>query len=200
MRFCSISDFNPRAPQGARLARFFVEPIPDPFQSTRSARSAANTIVAAPSPRPFQSTRSARSATDVVDVLHAFTWISIHALRKERDSGSLSLRTTTQYFNPRAPQGARLVLSSGLCVLKQFQSTRSARSATNPEHPASKGYYISIHALRKERDRPQSKATYPAYVFQSTRSARSATAIRQTLISIKRFQSTRSARSATTAF
>ncbi len=57
--------------------------------------------------------------------------ISIHALREERDSW-----THLWGVGPQA-----------------FQSTRSARSATeHPEHWFHKEWVISIHALREERD------------------------------------------------
>ena len=101
--------------------------------------------------------------------------ISIHALRKERDTD-----------DPSLPRAAR-----------EFQSTRSARSATDEESAEVVYKTISIHALRKERDphnrsaadaqrisihalrkeRDNSPMTLPAEaIFQSTRSARSATA------------------------
>ena len=81
--------------------------------------------------------------------------------------------------------------------LTQFQSTRSARSATTGITSANFGFVISIHALREERDRVRDplglwhwnfnpRAPRGArhdllrwwlydLVFQSTRSARSAT-------------------------
>ena len=61
-------------------------------------------------------------------------------------------------------------------IRKLFQSTRSARSATQL-HPVN-GIHInvSIHALRKERDLLSGMYEGTTTVFQSTRSARSATA------------------------
>ena len=57
-----------------------------------------------------------------------------------------------KHFNPRAPQGAR---QDGIIVRydrKEFQSTRSAGSATAQERRRSHDWEISIHALRRERD------------------------------------------------
>ena len=59
----------------------------------------------------FQSTRSAWSATQsVLHSLHLFN-ISIHALRMERDLFLRRNQLDQNYFNPRAPHGARLALS-----------------------------------------------------------------------------------------
>ena len=56
--------------------------------------------------------------------------ISIHALRMERDSGWIAGHLADLDFNPRAPHGARLT-SDGVWEDKvEFQSTRSAWSAT----------------------------------------------------------------------
>ena len=56
--------------------------------------------------------------------------ISIHALRMERDDGVLPPDPAGADFNPRAPHGARPSLSASLPIRAQFQSTRSAWSAT----------------------------------------------------------------------
>ena len=56
------------------------------------------------------------------------------------------------YFNPRAPQGARHEADGSHKIVTQFQSTRSARSATRTDELIARGIRISIHALRKERD------------------------------------------------
>ena len=62
--FAPFTHFNPRAPQGARHEQSaYVKEL-----------------------EAFQSTRSARSATLFVVICHYKNLISIHALRKERDS------------------------------------------------------------------------------------------------------------------
>ena len=123
-------------------------------------------------------------------------------------------------FNPRAPRGARPCPCSALSVFSIFQSTRSARSATDDGAPTLKRPLISIHALREERDPDSIGRVNYGKLFQSTRSARSATSSRPGNPSVAsnfnpraprgarrliaraglygtRFQSTRSARSAT---
>ena len=126
------SDFNPRAPHGARLAPFEgdVEEV------------------------QFQSTRSAWSATSPVRGRCRGGSISIHALRMERDSSRPSTAPPTSayfnpraphgarppcvparqggntHFNPRAPHGARLFRFQQATFFILFQSTRSAWSAT----------------------------------------------------------------------
>ena len=125
-------NFNPRAPRGARRLLWDYYTLADLFQSTRSARSAT--------------AHFRQGAPHFV--------ISIHALREERDPrGRRPLWCRSLYFNPRAPRGARPALfllrgdkthdfnpraprgarlirsiASGSAV--GFQSTRSARSAT----------------------------------------------------------------------
>ena len=86
----------------------YLQNVETQFQSTRSARSATQVESGHPSPQLFQFTRSARSATvrpSFIHLLNIFqstrsarsatkeaqhdktgTAISIHALRKERDS------------------------------------------------------------------------------------------------------------------
>ena len=56
--------------------------------------------------------------------------ISIHALRRERDGRKDPRPNWDIYFNPRAPQGARPKHSKTLQKAGEFQSTRSAGSAT----------------------------------------------------------------------
>ena len=148
----SYRHFNPRAPQGARptagslysvqllfqstrSARSATELRPRDvdswiFQSTRSARSATLPDIFAPQLLQFQSTRSARSATPVDIVYAQFRHISIHALRKERDVGTIRSMSARTDFNPRAPQGARPMSFVLPTSTQAFQSTRSARSAT----------------------------------------------------------------------
>ena len=60
-----------------------------------------------------------------------------------------------------------------------FQSTRSARSATETVEVPRLEVEISIHALRKERDGLRLGDATKINAFQSTRSARSATCLRQ---------------------
>ena len=105
----------------------------------------------------FQSTLSARRATNrhyiifcILDIsIHALreesdkiylskknkkNLISIHALREESDSPSTLISICFTNFNPRSPRGER---HHELCLYhqsKQFQSTLSARRATQLYH------------------------------------------------------------------
>ena len=102
-------NFNPRAPQGARLyirPRYCNKHL---FQSTRSARSATSICRSSPtrseiSIHALRKERDFRSACIIKEGI-----ISIHALRKERDFCFSLEMMFFSYFNPRAPQGARLV-------------------------------------------------------------------------------------------
>ena len=79
--------------------------------------------------------------------------ISIHALREESD------RHFVKWSD--AP--------------KVFQSTPSARRATDDVFPETTIAQISIHALREESDTANNTKTTVTYTFQSTPSARRAT-------------------------
>ena len=123
--------------------------------------------------------------------------ISIHALREESDVMALLWAFQKLYFNPRPPRGGRPPflpvsdvpsdfnprpprggrLSISLLALWSllFQSTPSARRAT--ECPAQKAdpQAISIHALREEGDETATPSSMAVGLFQSTPSARRAT-------------------------
>ena len=126
------TNFNPRAPRGAR-----------PYRSNDPGQQGTISIHALREERDcagqgmtyrdfeFQSTRSARSATPARACL---------TCRRRRFQSTRSARSATtggpcgdqeaNYFNPRAPRGARpRAIWSGWTIFT-FQSTRSARSAT----------------------------------------------------------------------
>ena len=100
--------------------------------------------------------------------------ISIHALREEGDHSFQILTYARIDFNPRPPRGGRPRASSSRGVLSVFQSTPSARRATE-----------------------EAQDLLGLYLFQSTPSARRATWIWESAFLISRFQSTPSARRAT---
>ncbi len=79
------------------------------------------------------------------------------------------------YFNPRAPCGARLLSHSGVAFFCKFQSTRPMRGATIPLRQR-------YRASKFQSTRPMRGATGEDYeqaintIFQSTRPMRGATA------------------------
>ena len=79
----------------------------------------------------FQSTRSARSATHNCPDQQLEVGISIHALREERDWAQVMdlLRQAISIHALREERDSVIWMQSG--ILHLFQSTRSARSATN---------------------------------------------------------------------
>ena len=103
--------FNPRAPCGARL------PFPSawqrtlPFQPTRPLRGATCVELAVAEQMIFQPTRPLRGATT-------------RTVHVDRDQ---------DYFNPRAPCGARLLPCRASRTLQTFQPTRPLRGATTAE-------------------------------------------------------------------
>ena len=85
----SRSNFNPRAPCGARPLDAAEEKLRMTFQSTRPVRGATVRILSASSVRYiFQSTRPVRGATNCVSTGIVYRPISIHAPRAGRDAAS----------------------------------------------------------------------------------------------------------------
>ncbi len=148
------SNFNPRAPRGARR-RHFISSL---FLSSIS----------------IHALREERDEC-IIRIHGLHLHFNPRAPRGARQQGDFSLSNRID-FNPRAPRGARPA-SCGIlsCIPCKFQSTRSARSATpchfqshvanpdfNPRAPRGARLYaitsprppnfISIHALREERD------------------------------------------------
>ena len=190
------------------------------FQSTRSARSATLPLPGPPLSARFQSTRSARSATRTwarglpallisihalreerdprCRLFHRAIKISIHALREERDLWLGPFLWRIQVISIHALREERdQFVAPRLISNFEFQSTRSARSATKRALDKMVGSGISIHALREERDDPM--------LWEALKEEISIHALREERDSIPElfsiytdeFQSTRSARSAT---
>ena len=171
--------FNPRAPRGARRKRvLLVDNDKQGFQSTRSARSATLPICITPHGAGNFNPRAPRGARLLVDGEEIpVIYISIHALREERDGAVAYIVTAnTGDFNPRAPRGARrpvaiLVAADGADF--NPRAPRGARHHHSGGNPRDSGDFnpraprgarllshcdsyglrqISIHALREERD------------------------------------------------
>ena len=216
-----IPYFNPRAPHGARHVERLMEElnIEISIHALRMERDVSLSWYA--QSLPFQSTRSAWSATDWIPRAQGDHQISIHALRMERDrlppiisatrarfQSTRSAWSAThsnddkqakqQYFNPRAPHGARRQERAGTdapksisihalrmerdnyddCVVHSlaYFNPRAPHGARRDDHrPHRRGEGISIHALRMERDVRYHKLPAASKPFQSTRSAWSAT-------------------------
>ena len=86
-------------------------------------------------------------------------------------------RTAPSNFNPRPPRGERLQCERPGKAGKKFQSTPSARRATDKASPVVRMPLISIHALREESDLFSRLYLSIKALFQSTPSARRATLI-----------------------
>ena len=146
--------FNPRPPRGGR---------PPIHRGGRGGETDFN-------PRPPRGGRRLGNCLP-----HRPLVISIHALREEGDCMSAVWTTTRSNFNPRPPRGGRLILMYRLTMTSVFQSTPSARRATDHLAGAREVGVISIHALREEGDLTGKRERLELYLFQSTPSARRAT-------------------------
>ena len=78
--------------------------------------------------------------------------VSIHALRTEGDALRPWRAASCRRFNPRPPHGGRRAAALASSVVSAFQSTPSARRATNSLYKTQGYCSVSIHALRTEGD------------------------------------------------
>ena len=174
--------FNPRAPYGARRLWRRGCGSMRAFQSTRPIRGATPWGGSSGIWARFQSTRPIRGATDIFPRLLGYYCISIHAPHTGRDHlrlirflGTSTFQSTRpirgatcarpwvilindQYFNPRAPYGARPSKSA----------TGRTKTDFNPRAPygarrvtfvcCSRVTMISIHAPHTGRDREDAHA------------------------------------------
>ena len=124
------SNFNPRAPCGARLFPLYPLAHPDEFQPTRPLRGAtAHPYIRGLIPA-FQSTRPLRGATLLIIAL--VTAVEFQSTRPLRGATSSQQQKDHDkiYFNPRAPCGARPAAAESATGVDEFQSTRPLRGAT----------------------------------------------------------------------
>ena len=127
----SSANFNPRAPCGARRRCVYQLHKNNRFQSTRPVWGATIMFCEAhKDAHRFQSTRPVWGATLCERLLSTSTW----------------------YFNPRAPCGARLLVEFTAKITAIFQSTRPVWGATIFNSARLNYSGISIHAPRVGRD------------------------------------------------
>ena len=152
---CSASNFNPRAPCGARR-----RPAPKAPKQTRHfnprAPCGARPSFITPSSQQslFQSTRPVRGATRTQG--RRFP-CSTHFNPRAPCGARQILNAISKNlfdFNPRAPCGARLAASVDVSSIDEFQSTRPVRGATLEQAGLECVLGISIHAPRAGRDSP----------------------------------------------
>ena len=91
--------------------------------------------------------------------------ISIHAPLAGRDRAITGTGTKLDYFNPRAPCGARRTGTPFLTTSTVFQSTRPLRGATPPPPPPPVDPTISIHAPLAGRDKATVRETRSNFDF-----------------------------------
>ena len=176
MRGCCLrSNFNPRAPCGARPLSRCGSFCASRFQSTRPLRGATGRrgVVLLDDGISIHAPLAGRDFEPLRVVLRVE--ISIHAPLAGRDLIPRAACFFIAYFNPRAPCGARLAL-----VLHGSQILE-----------------ISIHAPLAGRDRLTSGRLLPTSLFQSTRPLRGATLLTGIAPGMCLFQSTRPLRGAT---
>ena len=147
----------------------------DQFQPTRPLRGATNRSAISIHGRKFQPTRPLRGATLSVSKLATLKRISTHAPLAGRDYRFCNNRQIILNFNPRAPCGARLLISiipirwlnfnpRAPCGARRqvvdpyspqakFQPTRPLRGATEIIIVLGATFVISTHAPLAGRDR-----------------------------------------------
>ena len=148
-----ITDFNPRAPCGARrgASTEIEKEVRISIHAPRAGRDLLCRSLL--SSYPYFNPRAPCGARHKQRGFFIMTdFISIHAPRAGRDLPQISSIQSRIHFNPRAPCGARL--SSRFAGIKNcaFQSTRPVRGATKSGSPPCYTDSISIHAPRAGRD------------------------------------------------
>ena len=168
------------------------------FQSTPSARRATSSSCprARPSrnfnPRPPRGGRPAHSLCKV----HAVA-ISIHALREEGDQQTKREAMDSKISIHALREEGDVSIHSAVPNPAIFQSTPSARRATQKAMDSTKNKMISIHALREEGDKMLDEI-FPAESYfnpRPPRGGRPGSPLQRA--AHRRFQSTPSARRAT---
>ena len=180
MRWCKCrsDDFNPRPPRGERLGeRIDNEAALRISIHALREESDGEYYNTEHHWKIFQSTPSARRATSKSQAVTDVKIISIHALREESDRAMEPSETRGHDFNPRPPRGERRLFSPKLKLLIKFQSTPSARRATDMldvQSPHKKDF--NPCPPRGERHTALGERI-DAEKFQSTPSARRATLV-----------------------
>ena len=101
----------------------------------------------------FQSSRPLRGGTRNLCHTPAFGEISIHPPLAGRDCATRRRRSRPDYFNPPAPCGAGLRVSTSPRLAAVFQSTRPLRGGTVRHGAGQLSAVISIHPPLAGRDR-----------------------------------------------
>ena len=129
--YADETDFNPRAPCGARLShslhfvKYFL------FQSTGSVWSPTFGYILLLSVMLYFNPRAPCGARLNAFCLYSKSQsISIHGLRVEPDARRVRCNPKLKHFNPRAPCGARHRRKRAYVDVIQFQSTGSVWSPT----------------------------------------------------------------------
>ena len=78
--------------------------------------------------------------------------ISIHALREEGDTSSVSLAAAAFYFYPRPPRGGRPIGVPGASMFKPISIHALREEGDRAAEILDPDHRISIHALREEGD------------------------------------------------
>ena len=133
MSRCCLPYFNPRPPRGGRRGRH-ISCSPQRHFNPRPPRGGRRRLVnASLGQLLFQSTPPARGATRLLSRKVGSTYISIHAPREGGDASGDGCTTTGLHFNPRPPQGGRLISRPAITQNVRFQSTPPSRGATSAD-------------------------------------------------------------------
>ncbi len=174
---CSASNFNPRAPCGARHGSFFQAIARIKFQPTRPVRGATvcfllnsgDCLISTHAPR------AGRDGEELEEFAPHFKFQPTRPVRGATLPRPLS-SSAHRHFNPRAPCGARPMANAPMPGPFGFQPTRPVRGATGRAVPYRvRRAAISTHAPRAGRDRNGAVTPRRASEFQPTRPVRGAT-------------------------
>ena len=129
----TVMDFNPPAPCGAGHAPLITQKRSFNFNPPAPCGAGLIQPYEYGDPWIFQSTRPVRGGTADKVLSDMRKIISIHPPRAGRDVAEVPPIVLTCDFNPPAPCGAGLMVSTSSMLLSRFQSTRPVRGGTGAE-------------------------------------------------------------------
>ena len=155
---CLYSDFNPRAPCGARLAGQHLVGRTAVFQPTRPLRGATGPLSSLRGRRAISTHAPLAGRDRFFSPLYLIALISTHAPLAGRDPHQNFIAVIGSNFNPRAPCGARRRCWGLPCRARWYFNPRAPCGA-RPEEIAElkKLETISTHAPLAGRDKDTSR-------------------------------------------
>ena len=172
---CRASNFNPRAPCGARRSCAWRRKTR--LWISTHAPLAGRDYILPDASQPYRiSTHAPLAGRDAENQFTFYTnIISTHAPLAGRDIVWYRSNTKQEEFQPTRPLRGATLRNTPVVIEFKFQPTRPLRGATLAAFQARRRHSISTHAPLAGRDVPPSVTSIGIPIFQPTRPLRGAT-------------------------